>query len=129
MCGGSDTDPASIGSRLSQDSADFFNFDLANGPQFDFADDAVWDQLRYDVAAGRYSAALAFPDLSTYSHHHMKTGHKPYRSAEGPGRYKLKGLSLEIAEKLRLQNLVAVRIAEVLNMFLVHQLPFLTYWS
>ena len=85
----------------------------------------MWDQLRYDVAARRYSAALAFPDLSTFSQHHSKAGHKPHRSVDGPGRYKLKGLPLEIAEKLRLQNLVAVRIADIMNMFMVHQLPFL----
>ena len=80
-----------------------------NGPQFDLADDVVWDQLMYDVAAGEYAAGLACPDLSSFSKYHGLPGHAPRRDVDGPGRYGMKKLAPDTVEKMCLHNLVGQR--------------------
>ena len=42
------------------------NYDLKNGQTFDLADDVVWDQVLYDIAAWEYISAFASPDCSTF---------------------------------------------------------------
>ena len=136
--GGSNSDPSSIGNRLAQNPDEArnalhwpvspcpgTNYDQANGEHLNIVDDAVMDELRYDVSSGRYAAAIAFPEQSTFIPQDHPSGPHPYRSAEGPGRYKIKGLPPDIAEKVRVQNLVAVRTAELLDLFWIRKRPFI----
>ena len=69
------------------------SYDIQNASQFDLADDAVWGQLLYDVAAREYTACIACPDCSTFSKLHNLPGPPPLRGVSGPGRYGRKDLS------------------------------------
>ena len=100
------------------------NFDVPNGPTFDLADDVNFDQLLYDVAAGEFSACVARPDMSSFSHHHAKHDTAPRRKVEGPDRYGCKKLSPAISEVVRLHTLVAFRIAQLLGLLMVRTIPF-----
>ena len=83
----------------------------------DLADSFVFDQVLLDSKAGEYVAALGCPDCSSFSRLHNLPGPPPLRSVSGPGRYGLNNLSPEQAEKVRIHNLVCLRVAKVLEVF------------
>ena len=98
---------------------------MVNVPAFDLTDDAVWDDLLRCVAAGEYSACIACPDCSTFSKLHNLPGPPPMRDATGPGRYGRKGLTPAKQERIREHNLVSLRVAQVLNILTIRQLPWI----
>lgn len=136
--GGSNTDPNAMASRLAhtldeQNNVGKWpvapcagdNYDPVNGEQFDLVDDHVMDELRRDVAAGVYAAAYACQKQSTFVPQKRAMGPHPYRSAEGSGRYKMKGQPPNVAETVRQQTLRAVRTAELIDLFWTNNRPFL----
>ena len=68
------------------------NYDLEEGGHCDLTDDAMWDPILRDTAAGEYVACFASPECSTFPQLHNKPGGPPpWRDATGPGRYGKKG--------------------------------------
>jgi hypothetical protein len=101
------------------------NYDTANGAQFDLVDDAISDPIAARVAGGEYVAAFASPDCSTYSKLHNLPGPPPLRDAEGVGRYGKPDLKPRQQERVRRENIVADKVAQILELFTARWLPWL----
>ena len=101
------------------------NYDTANGAHLDLTDDSVSDPLAARVAGGEFVAAFASPDCSTYSKLHNLPGPPPLRDVEGTGRYGKAGLKPKQQERVRRENIVASKVAEILELFTALWLPWI----
>ena len=111
---------------LSEQGLKCHNYDLKDGAHCDLTDDAVWDPILRDTAAGEYGACFASPECTTFSQLHNKPGGPPpLRDATGPGRYGKKGPSRSDREKIQAHTLVAVRVAQVLDLFTIRGFPWI----
>lgn len=100
------------------------NWDIASGPQFDLADDAAWDKLLNRIKTREYAGAFASPPCTTCSRLRNKPGGPPpLRSADGPCRYGLVGLSIPNKERVRLHNLLYLRVYQILELFIDYCTP------
>ena len=107
------------------------NYDIANRCEDDLADTAVYEAIVRDVQAKEYAAAFASLDCSTFPKVRNKPGGpKPIRGTPGKERYKLKHyaggtpLSKEDVDKLKLHNLVSIRVAHILALCWEQRIPF-----
>ncbi len=124
LCAGPDMRESSLLNLLRKAGVDGENWDLANGPQYDIADDANWDPLLARVRAKEFAAAFASPPCTTASRlRNRPGGPPPLRGITGPDRYGLKGLTVPNKELVRLHNLILVRVAEVLQIMVDHESP------
>ena len=103
---------------------DAVNYDILNGQVYDLADTAISNEMIRSVAAGDYLACFASPDCSTFSKLLNLPGGPPVlRGNSGRARYGLKKysngrpLSADDKEKVRVHTLVAVRVAQTLDLF------------
>ena len=84
----------------------------------DISDDAVWNRLKAVLAAGYYHFVFAGPPCRTFSlARHVRPGPPPLRDRQHPygfpkSQAKARGITPGDFEKLRLDNLLAVRTAE-----------------
>ena len=101
------------------------NYGRLNGQQFDLVDDVVWDDIMCDIAAGEYVAAFASPECSTFSKLHNLPGPPPLRAVTGPERYGLKSNSIKQAETVRFHTLMALRVAQALDLLTILHIPWL----
>ena len=92
---------------------------------------AIYEAILRDVATGEYLACFASPDCSTFSKLLNLPGGPPVlRGNTGRARYGLKKysndkpLSSDDKEKVRIHTLVAVRMAQTLDLFATRGLPF-----
>ena len=89
------------------------DFDIANGPHCNIADDFIWDPLLTRIEAGEFSALIAAPPCGTFSRvRRLPGGPPPLRGRVGADRYGLKGLRPQDAETVRVHNLLAIRTAQ-----------------
>ncbi len=116
LCAGPNERLASLFNLCVKGGAECDNWDIVNGPQFDFTDDAAWEPLLARVRSKEYAAAFASPPCTTASRLRNKPGGPPpLRGLTGPDRYGLKGLSISNKELVRLHNLILLRVAEILG--------------
>ena len=114
LCGGPSDKENPMHKLFTEQGLECHNYDLKDGAHCDLTDDAVWDPILRDTAAGEYAACFASLERSTFSQLHNKlVGPLPLRDATGPGRYGKKGLSPSDHEQVRFHTLVAVRVAQV----------------
>ena len=94
--------------------------DIANAPavDMDVADDAVWSRLRAKLQAGRYTFLFAGPPCRTFSLARLvRPGPPPLRDRAHPygfprAQARDRGLRPADFEKIRMDNLLAIRTAE-----------------
>ena len=87
--------------------------------------DVVKDEILRDIVAGECVAAFASPECSTFSKLHNLPGPPPLRTASGPERYGIKTNNIEQSEKVRIHTLMAVRVAEALDLLTELRIPWL----
>ena len=125
LCGGPNSRELSLYNLLVSAGLECVNYDKVNGQQFDLVDDVVKDAILHDIAAGEYVAAFASPECSTFSKLHNLPGPPPLRTATGPERYGIKKNNIEQAEKVRIHTLMAVRVAQALDLLTELRIPWL----
>ena len=125
MCAGPDDRLDGLTQMIKASGFDCENYNTANGAHLDFTDDSVSDPLAARVAGGEFAAAFASPDCSTYSKLHNLPGPPPLRDAEGKGRYGRPGLKPKQQERVRMENIVASKVAEILELFTARWLPWI----
>ena len=131
LCAGPNSRASSLFNLFRAAGYEPVNYDTLNGQEFDLADTAIYEAVLRDIAAGEYMACFASPDCSTFSKLLNLPGGPPVlRGNTGRPRYGLtyyangKPLSVEDKEKVRVHTLVAVRVAEALDLFATRGLPF-----
>ena len=125
LCGGPNDRTVSLYNLFVSAGLECVNYDKVNGQQFDLVDDVVKDEILHDIAAGEYVAAFASPECSTFSKLHNLPGPPPLRTATGPERYGIKTNNIEQAEKVRIHTLMAVRVAQALDLLTELRIPWL----
>jgi len=94
------------------------NYDTANGPQCDLSDSITFAQAEREVSGGEFVACTASPECGTFSKLHNLPGPPPLRAVSGPERYGFKHNSPADKERVKLHNLISVRVAKILGMFI-----------
>jgi hypothetical protein len=126
LCAGPDERELSIFKLLLKSGICGENWDLVNGAQFDLTDDATWDPLVARVRSREFVAAFASPPCTTASRLRNKPGGPPpLRGLAGKDRYGLSGLSVPNKEKVRVHNLILLRVAEILKIMAQQGVPWL----
>ena len=101
-------------------------FDVVNGQEQDLADQVLFDELLGRVKRRHYDAGMCSPPCSTFSRIRGKgKGPRALRSASGPGRYGLPGLTPEEKEAVRLGTLLGIRARDLCSAFQDAELPWL----
>ncbi len=126
LCAGPDGRLLSITNLLRNQGMLGENWDTENGPRFDITDDANWDPLLARIRLMEFAAVFASPPCTTASRlRNIPGGPPPLRGLVGASRYGLSGLSVSNKELVRLHNLIAVRVAQVLEFVTVQGRPWI----
>ena len=102
-----------------------WNYDTANGPQGDLADNIMFPQVERDTLGGEYVACATSPECGASSKLHNLPGPPPLRSVSGPDRYGYKSNSPAEQEKVKLHNLISVRVARILDLLTDRLIPWI----
>ena len=85
----------------------------------------MWGDVLRDIAAGEYVASFASPECSTFSKLHNLLDPPPVRGVSGSDRYGLKSNSIKQQENVRIHTLVALRVAQALDLLTEMRAPWI----
>ena len=92
--------------------------DLAQAIPVNIACEWTWATYLHRLTSGLVLAAHYAPPCDTFANSRRGSGPRPLRSADGPGRYGLRGLTPGERANLQMDILLALRIAEALRIHL-----------
>ena len=99
------------------------NYDTANGPPCELSDNITFAQVEREVSGGEFVACTASLECGTFSKLHNLPGSPPLRSVLGPERYGFKHESPADKDRVKLNNLISLRVAKFLGMLTDRRIP------
>ena len=115
LCGGPVARPPSMHNLFEGVGIGCRNYGTANGPHCDLANNMTFAAIERDTRAGEYVACTASPECGSFSKLHNLPGPRPLRAVSGPDRYGFQTNSPADKERVRIHNLVSIRVAKILS--------------